>query len=144
MTLNITMLCHFAECYQARVTFYSFLCSVSLYWMSLCWASLCRASRHLKINQGILKGTVSLYRWPPVWLVWNQLHDNWHFLFLFAKQTYLSQSNRRSTVQWYSSFSIPWMIFRCHDTQHNEIQHKDIQHNNIEHNNNGVSPKIHK
>ncbi len=24
-------------------------------------------------NQGILKGDVSLYRWPPVWLVWNQL-----------------------------------------------------------------------
>jgi hypothetical protein len=33
---------------------------------------------------GILKGKVSLYHWPPVWLVWNQLYDNWHF---FAKQT---------------------------------------------------------
>ncbi len=37
------------------------------------------------LNQGILKGEVSLYRWPPVWLVWNQLYDNWQFLFLFAK-----------------------------------------------------------
>jgi len=37
-------------------------------------------------QQGILKGEVSLYRWPPVWLVWNQLYDNWQFLFLFAKQ----------------------------------------------------------
>ncbi len=25
--------------------------------------------------QGILKGEVSLYCWPPVWLVWNQLYD---------------------------------------------------------------------
>ncbi len=42
---------------------------------------------------GILKGEVSLYRWPPVWLVWNQLYDNWQFLFLFAKQTDPNQSN---------------------------------------------------
>jgi hypothetical protein len=35
----------------------------------------------------ILKGEVSLYCWSPVWLVWNQLYDNWHILFLFAKQT---------------------------------------------------------
>ncbi len=27
-------------------------------------------------KQGILKGEVSLYCWPPVWLVWNQLYDN--------------------------------------------------------------------
>ncbi len=51
--------------------------------------------------QGILKGEVSLYHWPPVWRVWNQLYDNWQFLFLFAKQTNPTQSNRRSTVQWY-------------------------------------------
>ncbi len=37
-----------------------------------------------KIGQGILKGEVSLWCWP-VWLVWNQLYDNWQFLFLFAK-----------------------------------------------------------
>ncbi len=52
-------------------------------------------------NQGILKGEVSLYHWPPVWLVWNQLCDNSQFLFLFAKQTNPKQSNRRSTVRWY-------------------------------------------
>ncbi len=28
----------------------------------------------------------SLYCWPPVWLVWNRLCDNWQFLFLFEKQ----------------------------------------------------------
>jgi hypothetical protein len=36
------------------------------------------------IDQGILKGEVSLYYWPPVWLVWNQLYDNWH---LFSYMT---------------------------------------------------------
>jgi hypothetical protein len=51
--------------------------------------------------QGIQKGEVSLYHWPPVGLVWNQLYDNWQLLFLFAKQTNPNQSNRRSTVQWY-------------------------------------------
>ena len=53
------------------------------------------------LKQGILKGEVSLYGWPPVWLVWNQLYDNWQFLFLFLKQTNAHQSNRRSMVQWY-------------------------------------------
>jgi hypothetical protein len=47
-------------------------------------------------EQGILKGRVSLYCWPPVRLVWNQLYDNLQFLFLLAKQTNLNQSNRRS------------------------------------------------
>ncbi len=51
--------------------------------------------------QGILKRELSLYCWPPVWLVWNQLYDNWQFLFLFAKQTNPNQSNRRPKVQWY-------------------------------------------
>ncbi len=52
-------------------------------------------------NQEIQKGEVSLYHWPPVWLVWNQLYDNWQLLLLFAKQTYPNQSNWRSIVQWY-------------------------------------------
>ncbi len=54
-------------------------------------------------NQGILKGEVSLYYWPPVWLVWNQLYDDGQFWFLLAKQTNPNQSNRRSMVQWYFS-----------------------------------------
>jgi hypothetical protein len=54
-----------------------------------------------KRMQGILKGEASLYHWPPVWLVWNQLYCYWQFLFLFAKQTNPNLSNRRSTVQWY-------------------------------------------
>ncbi len=31
---------------------------------------------------GMLKGEVSLYHWSPVWLVWNQLQDNWQFVFI--------------------------------------------------------------
>ncbi len=62
-----------------------------------------------QLSQGILKGEVSLYHWPPVWLVWNQLYDHWQFLFLFSKQTNPNQSNRGSTVQWYFPFSIPWL-----------------------------------
>jgi hypothetical protein len=37
------------------------------------------------IEQGILKGEVSLYHWPPVWLVWNQLYDNRQFSFFNCK-----------------------------------------------------------
>ncbi len=49
-----------------------------------------------------------LYHWPPVWLVWNQMYDNWQFLFLFEKQTNPNQLNRRSMVQWYFPLCIPW------------------------------------
>jgi hypothetical protein len=35
--------------------------------------------------QGILKGEVFLYPWPPVWLVWNQLNDNWQFFVFICK-----------------------------------------------------------
>ncbi len=52
-----------------------------------------------KAKPGNTKGEVSLYRWPPVWLVQNQLYNNWQFLFLFAKQTNPNQFNRKSTVQ---------------------------------------------
>ncbi len=37
-----------------------------------------------RLDQGILKGEVSLYHWPPVQLVWNQLYDIWQYMFLFA------------------------------------------------------------
>ncbi len=56
---------------------------------------------------GNTKGEVSLYRWPPVWLVWNQLYNNWQFLFLQNRLIQTSQTGG----QWYSDtspFSIPW------------------------------------
>jgi len=52
------------------------------------------------LHPGNTKGEVSLYHWPPVRLVWNQLYANWQFMFLFAKETNPNQSNRRSTVHW--------------------------------------------
>ncbi len=65
---------------------------------NICFCSL----KCTSLEQGILQGEeVSLYHWPPVWLVWKQLYDNWQFLFLLAKQTNQNQSNRRSMVQWY-------------------------------------------
>jgi len=62
---------------------------------------LCFDTTIFVVCQGILKGEVSLYSWPPVLLVWNQLYGNWQFLFLFSKQTHPNQSNGGSTVQWY-------------------------------------------
>jgi hypothetical protein len=35
----------------------------------------------------LLKGELSLYCWPPVWLVWNQLYDYWQILFFFICKT---------------------------------------------------------
>ncbi len=52
-------------------------------------------------SKGTLKGEVPLYCWPPFWLAWNQLYDNWQFSFIFAKQTNPNRPNRRVTVQRY-------------------------------------------
>ncbi len=62
--------------------------------------------------QGILKGEVSMYRWPPVWLVWNQLYGNWQFLFYL--QNRLSQNNQTGGQQYSdtSPFSIPCLIWQ--------------------------------
>ncbi len=59
------------------------------------------------MHHGILKGDITVLL-TSCW-VWNQLYDNWHFLFLFAKQTNPNKLNRRSTVLYYYSFIIPWM-----------------------------------
>jgi hypothetical protein len=57
---------------------------------------------------------VSLYRWPPVWLVWNHLHDNWQFCFYL--QNRLIQTSQTGG-HWYSdnsTFSIPWWNISRH------------------------------
>jgi hypothetical protein len=56
----------------------------------------------LAFNPGILKGEVSLYQWPPVWLVWNQLYDNRQFLFLLQNR----RSQTSQTGQLYSDTSL--------------------------------------
>jgi len=60
------------------------------------------------IGQGILKGEVSLYHWPPAWLVWNQLYDNLQNRLFKTTQT---------GGQWYSDtspFSLPWIGWYAH------------------------------
>jgi len=60
--------------------------------------------------QGILNGEVSLYSWPPVWLVWNHLYDYWQFLLLM--QNRLIQTSQKGG-KWYSDTSpliIPWFV----------------------------------
>ncbi len=66
-------------------------------------------TRILKLRQGILKVKVSLYHWPPVWLVWNQLYDNWQFMFYL--QNRLIQTSQTGGQQYSdtSPFSIPWL-----------------------------------
>jgi hypothetical protein len=56
-----------------------------------------------KRNQGILKGEVSLYHWPPVWLVWISL------LCKKKKNFQLSYSwfqTSQTGGQWYSDTSL--------------------------------------
>ncbi len=64
-------------------------------------------SQDWSLEPGNTKGEVSLYHWPPVWLVWMQLYDNRHFCFYL--QNRLIQTNQTGG-QWYSDtspFSIP-------------------------------------
>ncbi len=53
--------------------------------------------------QWILKGEVSLYRWPRVGQVWNQLYENWQF-FCFNLLNRLIQTSQTGG-QWYSDTS---------------------------------------
>ena len=52
-------------------------------------------------EQEILKGEVSLYCWPPVWLVWISLFCKLKQKLSVVLQLIPNQSNRRSTVEWY-------------------------------------------
>ena len=60
-------------------------------------------------SQGILKGKVSLYHWPPVWLFWTELYDNWQF-FCFYLQNRLIQTSQTGGQQYSDTFlfSNPW------------------------------------
>jgi hypothetical protein len=63
---------------------------------------------------GNTKGEVSLYHWPPVWLVWISLFCKYKQLSVVI-QLIPNKSNRRSTVQ-LLSISIPLSI-PCHNTK---------------------------
>ncbi len=61
----------------------------------------------------MLKGEVSLYCWPPVWLGWISLFCKWkQKLSVFIQLI----PNSQTGVQWYSDtspFSIPWLNRYC-------------------------------
>jgi len=59
-------------------------------------------------QQGILKGGVSLYGWPPVWLVWNQLYDYWQFCFYLQNRLIQTSQTGGQLYRDTSPFSIPW------------------------------------
>ncbi len=62
----------------------------------------------LNVIAGNTKGEVLLYCWPPVWLVWNQLYDNWQF-WLFENR--VIQTSQIGGQQYSDTppFSIPWL-----------------------------------
>ncbi len=70
--------------------------------------------------QGILKGEVSLYHWPPVWLIWIQLYDKTFFVFICKTDYSVSQTGG----QWYIDTSpLVFPVKRVgHDIQHNYIR----------------------
>ncbi len=70
------------------------------------------------LTQGTLKGEVSLYCWSPVWLVWNQLFNNWQFLFLFAKTEYSKQEVNCTVI-------LPPVVFPA--WPYNELGQKSTQ-----------------
>ncbi len=65
-----------------------------------------------KFVQGTLKGEVSLYSWPPVWPVWNQLYDTVNFCFYLQNrlsQTSQTGGQRHSDTSPFSiSLVCPW------------------------------------
>ncbi len=65
------------------------------------------AKREPLFNQGTLKGEVSLYCRPPVWLVWNQLYDNWKFCFYLQKRLIQTGQTGGQLYSDTSPFSVP-------------------------------------
>jgi hypothetical protein len=60
-----------------------------------------------RFGQGILKGDESLYSWPPVWLVWNQLWDNGTIFVFICKTGYSKQIKQEVN----STVILPPLVF---------------------------------
>jgi len=74
----------------------------------------CAKQLALRIYPGNTKGEVSLYFRPLVWLLWNQLYDNWQltiFFVLIAKQTIQTGQTGGQLYSDTFPFSVPWFIF---------------------------------
>ncbi len=79
------------------------------------------------VHRGNTKGG-SMYRWPLVWLVWNQLYDNWQFLFLFANRLIKTGQTGCQGYSDSSPFSIPWSIHQTFALRHLEEWHSRKWH----------------
>ncbi len=61
-------------------------------------------------------------RWPNVSLVWNELYDDWQFLFLCAKQTNTNQSKKEPN----GTVILPPLVFPGQVYQWTEIVPKNL------------------
>ncbi len=60
----------------ARIIDWKWICRKNGFDKLLIWQTRIPPGKSKWLKAGILKGEVSLYHWPPDWLVWNQLYDN--------------------------------------------------------------------
>ena len=72
-------------------------------------------------------GEVSLYGWPPVYFVWNQLICLWWIKRVLLVWSNPNQSNRRSAVQWF--FPIWWVFYGTFYLLASNLCVKELWHN---------------
>jgi hypothetical protein len=72
------------------------------------------------LSQGILKGEISLYHWPPVWLVWNKLYDYWHFCFFYL-QNRLIQTSQIGGQQYSDTSPLSISLLESSIYDHNNV-----------------------
>jgi len=64
--------------------------------------------RHSMIDlPGNIKEEVTLYCWPPVWLVWNLLYDN-RRLFFFGLSRFWTEAQNKESLKWL--YSVCWLL----------------------------------
>ncbi len=64
------------------------------------------------VRQGILKGDVSLYHWPPVWLIWISRFANKNKNCQLSYSWFKTSQTGGKQYSDTSSFSIPWVRWR--------------------------------
>ncbi len=89
----------------------------SMSWMIKNWGHA-KMSQCLRptFEQGILKGEVSLYRWPPIRLVGNQLYDTWQFFFFIYKTDWskpVKQEVNGTVILPPLAFPGSWLLLTC-------------------------------
>ena len=105
---------HFESCHQGK---YSRKPSCRRLRVNLLAAKLKMTwlTKKRNFEQGILKGEVSLYYWPPVWLIWNRMRTE---IFCFYLQNRLIQTSQTGG-QWYSDTS--FLVFPVLSLWHHSL-----------------------